>query len=287
MRLDKYLPYALLFPSLVWIIMIIAYPIVYNIWLSFHKSTYGIELGPFIGFDNYIKIFLADDVFWQDFINSVIWTIGNLFFQTIIGLGGALLLNQAIRGRELIRGLVILPWVIPTVVITLVWRWMLEPDLGIINNILHYLKLITQPVVYLGSPSLAMLTVIIINTWRFSPFAIVLILAGLQTIPRDVYESAKIDGASSIATFRYITFPMLSPILTFVGFIAFVWAFNMFDVIWLTTEGGPGNTTETLPVLVFRRAFKEYRMGQAAAITTFMFLFLLAFSFLLIKRRRG
>jgi multiple sugar transport system permease protein len=164
---------------------------------------------------------------------------------------------------------------------------MLDPDLGIINNILHYLKLITQPVVYLGSPSLAMLSVIIINTWRFSPFAIVLILAGLQTIPRDVYESAKIDGASSIATFRYITFPMLSPILTFVGFIAFVWAFNMFDVIWLTTEGGPGNTTETLPVLVFRRAFKEYRMGQAAAITTFMFLFLLAFSFLLIKRRRG
>jgi multiple sugar transport system permease protein len=287
MRLDKYVPYALLFPSLVWIIMIIVYPLVYNIWLSFHKSTYGIELGPFIGFDNYIKIFLADDVFWQTFINTVIWTIGNLFFQTVIGLGGALLLNQAIRGWELIRGLVILPWVIPTVVVTLVWRWMLEPDLGIINNILHYLKLITQSVVYLGSPSLAMLSVIIINSWRFSPFAIVLILAGLQTIPRDVYESAKLDGASPIATFRYITLPMLSPILTFVGFIAFVWNFNMFDLIWLTTEGGPGNTTETLPVLVFRRAFKEYRMGQAAAITTFMFLFLLAVSFLLIKRRRG
>jgi multiple sugar transport system permease protein len=282
---NKYLPYILIAPALIWVIIIIIYPLIYNFWLSFHGSTYGVTLGPFVGFNNYIKIFIHDDVFWGDFINTIFWTIGNLLFQTIIGLSGALLLNKPIKGREIIRSIIIIPWIIPTVVVSITWRWILEPDLGILNNLLYYFKIITKPITYLGSTSSAMLTVILINSWKFSPFAIVLILAALQTIPKELYEAARIDGASSLAYFRNITLPLISPMLTFVGFISFVWTFNMFDIIWLLTEGGPGTTTETLPILVFRRAFLEYRMGQAAAISVFIFIFLLIFSFILLRRR--
>jgi multiple sugar transport system permease protein len=285
LRFERALPYFLVTPTLFLVLLFIVYPFISGIWTSLHKSTFGIELGPFVGFDNYIKIFTRDDVFWQDFTNTIVWTVGNLGLQTVLGLGGALLLNRSFKGQGLARSIIIIPWVIPTVVTALMWRWILEPDLGILNNILFALRLITQPVVYLGSPSYAMLTAIVINTWRFSPFAVILILAALQTIPNELYESAEIDGATPLRSFIHITMPLLTPMLSFVGFIAFVWTFNMFDIIWLTTEGGPANATETLPVLVFRRAFLEYRMGEAAAVTVFMFLFLLAFSLIFLRRR--
>ena len=287
MELRKLTPYLLILPTLGWVLFVIMYPVVFNIALSFSNIRYGTEHFRFIGLSIYAYILFEEARFWHAFINTIIWTVGNLLLQTAIGLGGALLLNQALRGREILRSLIILPWVIPTVVVGLIWRWILEPDLGILNNLLYYFGILRgKPIVYLGSPDLAMLSVIIINTWKLAPFAIVLILAALQTIPRELYESAAIDGASALDRFRYITMPMLTPMLMFVGFIAFVWNFNAFDIIWLITEGGPGNATETLPILLFRRAFREYRMNQAAAIATLMLLFLIAVSFFFLRRRR-
>jgi len=286
-ELRKLTPYLLILPTLGWVLFVIMYPVVFNIALSFSNIRYGTEHFRFIGLSIYAYILFEEARFWHAFINTIIWTVGNLLLQTAIGLGGALLLNQALRGREILRSLIILPWVIPTVVVGLIWRWILEPDLGILNNLLYYFGILRgKPIVYLGSPDLAMLSVIIINTWKLAPFAIVLILAALQTIPRELYESAAIDGASALDRFRYITMPMLTPMLMFVGFIAFVWNFNAFDIIWLITEGGPGNATETLPILLFRRAFREYRMNQAAAIATLMLLFLIAVSFFFLRRRR-
>ncbi|MCR8486972.1 MAG: sugar ABC transporter permease [Crenarchaeota archaeon] len=219
-------------------------------------------------------------------MNSVIWTSGNLLLMTVVGLGGAFLLNQKLKGVTYIRNLIILPWVIPTIVVTLVWRWILEPDLGIFNNILRWFGLLLgKPIVYLGNPSLAMLTLMLVNTWKLSPFAIVIILAALQTIPKDVYEAAMIDGATGLALFRKITMPLISPILVFLGFIGFVWSFNAFDIIWLTTEGGPGTATETLPLLIFRKAFLEYRISQAASIATMVLMICLIFIVLILRRR--
>jgi len=286
-ELRKLTPYLLILPTLGWVFFVVIYPAVFNIALSFSNIRYGTEHFRFVGLNIYAYILFEEARFWHAFVNTLIWTAGNLLLQTAIGLGGALLLNQAFRGREVLRSLIILPWVIPTIVASLIWRWILEPDLGILNNLLYYFGILRgKPIVYLGSPDLAMLSVMIINTWKLAPFAIVLILAALQTIPRELYESAAIDGASALDRFRYITMPMLTPMLTFVGFIAFVWNFNAFDIIWLITEGGPGNATETLPILLFRRAFLEYRMNQAAAIATLMLLFLITISFLLLRRRR-
>ncbi len=283
---SRIIPYLLLLPTLAWVLLVIVYPVVYDIWLSFTNVKYGTEQARFLGLENYVYLFLEEPRFWQAFVNTIIWTAGNLILQTAIGLGGALLLNQAIRGREIIRSIIILPWVIPTIVASLVWRWILEPDLGIFNNLLYYFGLLHgKPIVYLGNPSLAMLSVIIINTWKLSPFAIVLILAALQTIPKELYESAAIDGASAFNKFRYITMPMVTPILMFVGFVAFVWNFNMFDIVWLTTEGGPGNATEILPILIFRKAFLEYRMSEAAAMAAVLLVFLIAVSFFFLRRR--
>ena len=275
----------MILPVLLWSLFIIAYPLIYNIVLSLYNVRYGAESASFVGISNYLNM-LTDSRFVNSFINSVIWTSGNLLLMTVVGLGGALLLNQKHRGITYIRNLIILPWVIPTIVATLVWRWMLEPDLGIINNILHWLGLLGgKPIVYLGDPSLAMLTLMLINTWKLSPFAIIIILAALQTIPKDLYEAAMIDGATGLTLFRKITMPLISPILVFLGFIGFVWSFNAFDIIWLTTEGGPGTATETLPLLIFRKAFREYRISQAASIATLMLMICLVFIILFLKRR--
>lgn len=286
MKLRKMIPYLLILPTLVWVFFVILYPVVFNIALSFSNIRYGTEPFQFLGLNIYTYILFQEARFWNGFINTLFWTAGNLLLQTAIGLGGALLLNQALKGREILRSLIIIPWVIPTIVVSLMWRWILEPDLGILNNLLYFFGILHgKPIVYLGSPNLAMLTVTIINTWKLAPFAIVLILAALQTIPKELHESAAIDGASALDRFRYITMPLLTPMLMFVGFIAFVLNFNTFDIIWLTTEGGPGSATETLPILLFRKAFLEYRMNHAAVIATLMLMFLFAVSFFFLKRR--
>jgi len=248
--------------------------------MSFYSSKYGVTLGEFVGFKNFYNLVFEDDMFWIAFKNSIIWTVGNLVIQTVLGLGGALLLNEKFRGRNASRTLVIIPWIIPTVVISLIWRWMLEPSMGIVNAILSWAGIMNpnEPFLYLGSLSYAMLVMIIINSWRFTPFAIVLILAGLQTIPIELYESSDIDGASGLQKLRLITLPLISPILGFVGLFAFVWTFNLFDLIWLTTHGGPVNATETLPLFIYRRGFTEFRMSEAAAASVIMFLFLAVFS---------
>ena len=283
---SRSLPYLLLLPTLIWVFALIIYPFLSAAQMSFYSSKYGVTLGEFVGFKNFYELLFEDDLFWTAFKNSIIWTVGNLALQTVFGLGGALLLDQKFRGRNASRTLAIIPWIIPTVVISLIWRWMLEPSMGIVNAILSWTGIMNpnQPFLYLGSLSYAMLVMILINAWRFTPFAIVLILAGLQTIPIELYESSEIDGASGLQKFRFVTFPLIAPILGFVGMFAFVWTFNMFDLVWLTTHGGPANVTETLPLLIYRRAFKEFKMSEAAAISLIMFLFLAVFSIIYFRR---
>ncbi|WP_369017605.1 sugar ABC transporter permease [Thermatribacter velox] len=187
------------------------------------------------------------------------------------------------KGINLARSLIMLPWIVPSVAIAICMRWMLLPRIGIINEFLLFAKIIQKPVHFLGNSSTAMPFLILLNSWKFMPFGTLLILAALQSIPESVFEAAAVDGARSFQQFRYITFPLLGSMIWFVGFLAFAWNFNTFDLIWLTTQGGPGNATQTLPVLIYRTAFKVFRLGEASAISVFIVFLLLIIGVLYLK----
>jgi multiple sugar transport system permease protein len=197
-----------------------------------------------------------------------------------------LLLNERLKGMSVVRAIILIPWLIPGVVVGVMTRWLFEPSLGAVNEILartHLddlflwlqgailtpigIELFTDiPFIYLGKSSMAMLTLIAVNSWKFLPFGTLLLLAALQTIPIELYEAAKVDGASAFRRFISITFPLLGSMIWFVGFIALLWNFNIFDLIWLTTKGGPGNATLIAPALIYELAFRKSNLGQASAV---------------------
>lgn len=278
--------YLYILPILVLIGIIFIYPLSQVLISSFYNIRLGAQEGIFVGLDNYRLIF-SEPVFWKSVRSSLIWTFGNLILQLIIPLGVAILLNQKLRGMHFARTLILLPWIIPMVALAVSMRWMLLPGIGIFNEILK--NTIGAQINFLGSQSAAMPTLIILNTWKWLPFGTLLILTALQTIPREVYEAARVDGANFWKQFIYITFPLLGKVIWFMGYLILVWNFNTFDTIWLTTEGGPGHIMQTLTILVYRRAFKVFRLGEGAAIATIgaallMVMGILYFKFLSPKR---
>jgi multiple sugar transport system permease protein len=253
-------------PVLILIIAFFLYPSISIIKTSFYQTRYGINFN-FAGLKNYLVIF-GDEVFHASLVNSLIWTVTGLILQLTIPLGTALLLNQRFGGNTFARATMLVPWITPSVIIAIMARWILEPELGMLNSILLRLGIVDDPINFLGSTTAALPTLIIAQTWQFIPFGTLLILAALQTIPRALYDAMKVDGAKPLQLFRYLIVPKISPMIGFMVFLAFVWNFNVFDKIWLTTQGGPVNATMTLPVLVYKRAFKTFRMGQSSAVGT-------------------
>jgi multiple sugar transport system permease protein len=282
----SFVTYLYILPILILIGIIFIYPLSQVLISSFYNIRLGAQEGIFVGLDNYRLIF-SEPVFWKSVRSSLIWTFGNLILQLIIPLGVAILLNQKLRGMHFARTLILLPWIIPMVALAVSMRWMLLPGIGIFNEILK--NTIGTQISFLGSKSTAMPTLIILNTWKWLPFGTLLILTALQTIPREVYEAARVDGANFWKQFIYITFPLLGKVIWFMGYLILVWNFNTFDTIWLTTEGGPGHIMQTLTILVYRRAFKVFRLGEGAAIATIgaallMVMGILYFKFLSPKR---
>lgn len=278
--------YLYILPILVLIGIIFIYPLSQVLISSFYNIRLGAQEGIFVGLDNYRLIF-SEPVFWKSVRSSLIWTFGNLILQLTIPLGVAILLNQKLRGMHFARTLILLPWIIPMVALAVSMRWMLLPGIGIFNEILQ--NTIGAQISFLGSRSAAMPTLIILNTWKWLPFGTLLILTALQTIPSEVYDAARVDGANFWKQFIYITFPLLGKVIWFMGYLILVWNFNTFDTIWLTTEGGPGHAMQTLTILVYRRAFKVFRLGEGAAIATIgaallMVMGLLYFKFLSPKK---
>lgn len=274
--------YLSIIPLLVLLLFVFAYPCVSAFFLALHKVSFGEATGEYIGLGNF-KELLQSTVFWDSLGLSLVWALGNLAIQLVAPLGIALVLNKRIRGVNLARSLIMLPWIVPVATIAICMRWMLLPKIGIINEVLLSLGILRQSVHFLGSPSTAMLFLILLNSWKFLPFGTLLILAALQTIPESVLEAAAVDGARGFQQFRYITFPLLGSMIWFVGFLAFAWNFNTFDLIWLTTQGGPGVATQTLPVLVYRTAFKVFRLGEASTISIFIALLLLVVGVVYLK----
>jgi multiple sugar transport system permease protein len=272
---EEILGLLLIIPALLIILLTLVYPFLDAIRLSF----YDIGTGTFVGIDNYQWLF-GQDAFTGTVWRSFVWTVGNMALQGAAGIGIALLLNRAFFGRNAIRTIILIPFIVPTAVTAVMWRYLFNSSYGPINHYLVEFGLISEGVNPLAAGGLALATVILINTWRWAPLVALVVLAVLQTIPREEYEAARMEGASAIDQFRHVTFPHLQNSMLILGLLGFLLTFNIFDMVWLLTEGGPSNATLTLPVYIYEIAFNLQSFGRAGAASIALFGILVVFVFL-------
>jgi multiple sugar transport system permease protein len=272
--------YLFVAPAALFLLAFMIYPILFNIQMSFRDMRAINLLGPgapFAGLENYAAV-ISDPQFLDAVRNSVVFTVFSLLFQVGIGLALALFYNRPFPGGRAMRSLYLVAWTIPVVVAGAIFRWLLDGRAGVINWVLNSVGVVEGPVYWLTEPNTALAAVIFINVWLGIPFNLVLLLAGLQGIPRELYEAASVDGATGLSKFRYITLPLLRPALLAALILGLIYTFKVFDLIWATTRGGPVGATEVLPTLAFRRVFEQFLFGEGAAILNLMFLALFALS---------
>jgi multiple sugar transport system permease protein len=279
---DLVIGYLMVAPLMIWLAVTILYPLFSAIVLSFQDVKIIGSGGEFIGFENYTRI-LSSDKFWQALGRSAVWVIANGLLQTLAAFATALILRQRFAGRSIARIWIILSWIVPTVVVVIIWRWMLGTSGGVVNYALVALGLTPEPIGFFGNGNSAFATVTFINSWRFFPLMAVILLAGMQSIPNELYEAAAVDGASAWERFWNITLPGLQPVLFVFGLVGTLWSVNVFDVIWLLTGGGPSSATSTLPVFIYDTAFKQYNLSRAAAASVIMGIILLVYAALFIR----
>jgi multiple sugar transport system permease protein len=269
--------YLLLMPAAAAVTSLLLFPLAYSTWLSLTDTALLSSRMSYVGATNYARLFASDE-FVSALGRDVVYTVGTTALSVVLGLGVALALNRRFPGRSLFSGLVIAPYLIPSVATFLMFKWQLSTQFGMVNYALTTLGLIREPISWLGDPSLAMLSVILVSAWTFFPFAFMAILARLQTIPGSLYDAAKVDGATRVQRFRYVTLPQLRNVLFIVILLRGVWVFNNFDIIWLLTGGGPAGVTEHLPILVYVQVFRAHSVSRGATVAVIMCLFLVACS---------
>lgn len=277
-------PYAFLFPAMLALSAVILYPIYFNVRLSLTNTRLRAnELGDFVGLQNYERILSSQD-FWAALRASANFTIPSVVFSFIIGFAIALLLNEVGRARPLFMALLLIPWVISPVITAYAWRWLFNDEFGLINRVLMDLGIIDRNVAWLARPNTAVPAVVIASVWRFVPYMMIMMLAGLQSIPRELYEAAEVDGAGTWSKFRHITVSELRYIIGVVLMFALIWSFNDFTLPYVMTQGGGSEATRVLPILVYRTAFEALRLGRGAAIAMVILLILLCFSIIYVQR---
>ncbi len=260
----------LMLPSILLFLLLIAYPIVQAFILSVQNvSMLDLNKGDFVGLKNYTDI-LDRNEFWVSFANTAIWTVGSLVGQVGVGILFALLLNSAFAGHNIARGLILLPYLLSTVVTILIWQWMLNDLYGIVDFTLMDWGLTNQPIHWLTRMPNAMVTAIVIATWKYFPFVVITILARLQSIPPQLYEAARIDGAGWFSRFFDITLPQIRSVLLLILLLRGIWDLKDFDLIFLLTQGGPQIGTQTLPLLIYKEAFGQLHLGRGAAVAILM-----------------
>lgn len=277
MQQSKALAFALVAPALLVLAATLGWPLVQAVQLSLQNVRVIGSPGTFVGFENY-RYILGGSAFWNAAGLSMVWVIANAVLQTALALVAALVLNEKFPGVRVARTWIILSWIVPTVVVVVIWRWLFSTSGGMINPLLIQSGLVDRPVGFFASPWTAMATLVFVNSWRWFPFIALMILAGLTRIPDDLHEAARIDGANAWQRFRRITWPLLAPTLVVLAVIGTMLSFNVFDIIWLLTSGGPAGGSRTLPVLIYETAFKSYRLSEAATISVLATLLLMAFA---------
>ena len=258
----------MIIPPVLFLIALVGYPFVWGIWLSLENRPVA-KAGTFVGLANFIADW-HDPVFWQITKNTFVYTISATILKMIGGLGLALVMNQEFRCKNLIRALLLLPFIVPTVLSTISWMWILDPAFSVINWFLIHLGIANPGPSWLGNPYWAMASLIVVNTWRGLPFYAITLLAGLQTIPPELYEAATIDGASGWARFRYVTLPLLKPVIFIVTMFSVIFTFADFQLVYVLTRGGPANATHLFATYAFDVAMGGGQLGLGASIALAM-----------------
>lgn len=268
-------PWVFLAPALVATAVLVLLPVLNTLWLSLHQVIlFRPRSRPFVGLENYAKA-LADPVFWEALRHSLIWVVCAVTLQFSFGFMAALLLNRSFAWRGIARALIVVPWALPSVIIGLIWTWMLDFNLGVLNHLGVRLGLLPTSVPWLAQAGTAMAGVILALMWQGIPFFAVTLLAGLQAIPAELYEVASIDGAGAWGRFRHITLPGLASVIATALLLRMIWVANSLDLILVMTGGGPGTATQTLPLHAFLTAWSGGNYGQGSALAVMLTILLL------------
>ena len=277
----------LLLPAILILLIFVAYPLIRGIYLSF-TDLYLLEpeSGNFNGLQNFIKFFTVGN--WLLYLkNTIIWTLGSVIGAVVLGVILAVQLNKRnLMFRGIYRSLALIPWIMPIIAGVVVWRWIYDGQWGILNYILKQLHIIQEYKVWLGDKDIIWFSLIIFMIWKVFPFVYVMVLSGLQGIPVEINEAAKIDGATNVGIFWKITFPLILPILTVVTLLLTIWTANEFTAIWAMTQGGPANASMTLPPLVYMTTFQYYHVGYGASIGVFLMLIMSLLVVLYVRKIR-
>jgi ABC-type sugar transport system permease subunit len=281
------MPYMFLLPATIAMLLVFLYPMLNGLYTSLTHYNQYTNITSFVGLRNYAEVLRSSD-FWNSMVRSIIWVVFSVLGQFVLGFGFALLLNERWPGNRFMRALVMIPWVMPGVSVALTWSLIFNGQFGLFNDILTKVGLPAQQ--WLANPNLAMGAVIIANIWKAFPFVAVTMLAGLAAIPDELYDAAKVDGASAVGRFRFVTMPQLRNVTYIIILLMIVWTFNYFDLVYVMTQGGPAQGTEIAPVLVARFAFQQFDYGLSSSVAIIMTIFNILFAVLylgILRRPEG
>jgi len=261
---DGMFAFLLTVPGLALLLAVVVYPLITALITAFFKQSLVTPGREFVGLQNIVDVLQGD--FLRLLGQTLVFTLGTTLAPFVIGFGLALALSTKIRGTKVLRGLMLIPWLIPGVVVSFLWMWIFNANYGVMNSLLQGLGLIDEPQAWLAHPTTAMIAVIVAKTWQSFPWMMVMLLAGLQTVPHELHEAAEIDGAGTVRRFFSITVPQMRGIIGLVLLLEFIWNFQHFDIIYVLTGGGPAGATQTFATAVYETAFTGFDLGHAGAI---------------------
>lgn len=271
--IEKSKDYTFLLPAGLFLTVFLVYPILYNVYLSFRDINIGNLIQgdqPFVGLENYVSV-LKDPLFSTALVNSLVFTAATIIFSTAIGFAFALFFNKSFPGNRWMRAILLIAWMTPIIIVGTVFKWMFSGENGIINSLLANLGIISEPIYWLTNTDTALSSIIVTNIWISIPFSMVILLSGLQGLPGNVYEAAKIDGANRFKQFVHITLPLMRPTILILLMLGVIFTFKVFDLIYIMTAGGPADSTQVIPFLAYELSFTMYRFGEGAALSNISF----------------
>jgi multiple sugar transport system permease protein len=271
---EHILGYVLVGPVVVLLLALVAYPFFVAIGYALSSRTI-VDPGEFIGFENFVYLW-ESQIYQRTVRNTFLFTLGSVSIRLVLGVGLALMLNEVFPFRRLVRASVLLPWIVPTVLGTMAWLWMFNPNFSVINWVIVQSGLTSRGPNWLTDPDLALFSVTLVNAWRGTPFMAVVVLAGLQAIPQELYEAATIDGAGKFQRFRHVTLPLVMPVMLTALVLSIIWTFSDFGIVYGLTKGGPMNATHVLATLSYETGLRAGNIGEGAAISLTMLPALLA-----------
>lgn len=273
-------------PAFAIVALVMLYPLLYTLVMGFFENTLFMKAPEFCGVGQYAALF-KDRVFTGSIVHTLEWTVGSVVCQFALGFAMALVLHQSfVRGKTVLRILLMVPWVLPSIIGSAVWKWMYNADYGLINYVFSSLGLIDGYQTWLSSPDRAMLSVIAVNVWKMFPYVMLMIEASLQGVSKDLKEAALIDGAGKLDIFRNVTWPAIAPQCYSVLLLLTVWTLNAFTFVYNLTEGGPAHATEVMAMFIYKKAFTDFDFGMASAASTVLFLICMAVSMVYIRMTR-